>query len=131
MAEKIIKSVLARKRMKMPELVFKCIKLFEGRTDYASGLTIGDIARALYGEDSPRTRDKARHIITRARKFLMETSGLYIYGASGPEGYRYYIPGGEDYSKVIEALNRIESSIREARGHLAKALSRLLEEEGS
>jgi len=126
--EKVIKAVLeGKKRRRIPELVFKCVKLFMGRTDYESGLSIGDVALALYGEDSPHAREKARRVIARTRKFLMEAFGIYLYATRGPKGYRYYIVKWEDYDRVVEALSKVEQGLRKTKGRLEEALRKIME----
>jgi len=125
--ERVIKAVLeGKKRKRIPELVFKCVKLFMGRTDYDSGLSIGEVALALYGEDNPHTREKARRVITRTRKFLIHTFGIYLYATRGPKGYRYYIISPEDYEKVAEALAKVEQGLRKTKSRLKEALEETL-----
>ena len=87
------------------QLLFRFLKLMNGRFSYEDGLKLDEIAKALYGNDDPVTKQRARALISRARKFL-RVYGLDLYSTIGRNGYRYYILAKpEDYKKVMELLN--------------------------
>ena len=90
------------------QLLFRFLKLMNGRFSYEDGLKLDEIAKAIYDSDDPATKQRARALISRARKFL-RVYGLDLYSTIGRNGYRYHILAKpEDYKKVVEDSIREE-----------------------
>lgn len=107
-------------------LLHQLLKLMNGRFNYENGLGLIDIAKAIYGSDDLVARQRARALVSRARKFL-RAYGLDLYGVLGNSGYRYYILAKpEDYKKVMEQLKTKIEALKSTQMYL---LDRSLEAE--
>ena len=99
------------------ELMYILLEYLRGRYDCESGVTVGELARVLYGEDNKLNRDRVRSLISKVRKVL-NAHGVRLYSLPCDGGIRrYFILGKpEDFERVlndVEVVYRRRKSLME------------------
>ena len=88
------------RRGRVPVLMLRAARLLRGSIGWENGLTIGEIARELYGRDTAHNRQKARLIIATARRELRVD--IFSIKPVGEIERRYcHLSTATEYTKAI------------------------------